>query len=417
MTNKQRWLLLIAVLFVFVVLLALPKGKKEQDEQPENIQEAAALATLLTKKAWISAEKVQRSVKMSWLQLTMDILQEEYDVLNSDGMIIDDAIRSLSVLANPTLINFDPQDDWRTHTFSNPIIPVAYWYDNTADLTGKSIGIIGTKRDLSDIKYIVIHHTATRDDLSSSEMLLSMQRTYTTNRDMPVVPTHYIIDKEWGITKANDLDVIVWAINNSKDIEKTIDGNAHGVHIELVGNFNLDGNYPSLEQYKSIGRLVSWIREKAPNAQLIKWHSDFQDKNCPWKNFDFKKIPTYGGLRHASRYYSPVAWQKEYYNGRTLEEDVAMNCWWSDPAWCVHTASWHPLTDSDVWIAAACPPEMELGTQFTMTKWSKSYNMICLDRWGNIKEKRIDVRNWYGEQGIRNMRQQITIVWTWEMRF
>lgn len=98
---------------------------------------------------------------------------------------------------------------------------------------------------------------------------------------MPVVPAHYIIDRNGGITKANDLNIIVGAVNNTRDVAKTIDGNAHGVHIEIIGNFNLDGDYPSQEQYKSIGRLISWIQEKAPNAKLIKGHNDFQEKNCP----------------------------------------------------------------------------------------------------------------------------------------
>jgi len=41
---------------------------------------------------------------------------------------------------------------------------------------------IGTKREYNKISYIVIHHTATRDDLTAEEMELSMKRTYINNR-------------------------------------------------------------------------------------------------------------------------------------------------------------------------------------------------------------------------------------------
>lgn len=49
---------------------------------------------------------------------------------------------------------------------------------------------------MESIKYVVIHHTATRNDLNAEEMELSMRRTYIDNAGGKVIPTHYIIDRE-----------------------------------------------------------------------------------------------------------------------------------------------------------------------------------------------------------------------------
>ena len=41
---------------------------------------------------------------------------------------------------------------------------------------------VGQTREYDTISYLVIHHTATRDDLTASQMKLSMRRTYIDNR-------------------------------------------------------------------------------------------------------------------------------------------------------------------------------------------------------------------------------------------
>lgn len=60
----------------------------------------------------------------------------------------------------------------------------------------KAVDTVSTSDDaVFQKKYIVIHHTATRNNLTAEEMKLSMQRSWVDNRGMPRIPTNYIVDK------------------------------------------------------------------------------------------------------------------------------------------------------------------------------------------------------------------------------
>jgi len=97
-----------------------------------------------------------------------------------------------------------------------------------------------------------------------------------------------------------------------------------------------------------------------------------------------------------SRYYTPVPNQEKYYLGRTYEEDLAMNTSW-DP---YVTADGYRLSAKDAHKVVACPQPMKMGTKLFI-EWIG--NVVCHDRWGAIKNKRIDLWAWVGTEWMNNV--------------
>ena len=234
---------------------------------------------------------------------------------------------------------------------------------------------------------------------------MSMFYTRVQNRWFELIPTHYIVGCTGDRVKVNELENIVWWTLNA-------DANRKGIQIEIVGDFNLW--VPSEEQYATVKQLVERIREKYPDIE-VKWHGDYQSKNCPWKNFDFSKVDSNYSKEVSnfwekesqqnqekiefslSRYYTVVEWQERYYGGRTYEEDFKINCQWD----CWITADWHVLTNSDRAKVVACPKEYELWTKFYLEGIGE---VVCHDRWWAIVKQgevvRLDMRCWRGMDAL-----------------
>lgn len=235
--------------------------------------------------------------------------------------------------------------------------------------------------------------------MTAEEMKLSMQRTWINNRWNKYIPTHFIVWCTWDFIKVNDLDIAVWATQSS-------DANLNGIHIEIVGDFNI--NKPTEIQYNMTRQIVSRILEKHPWME-IKRHWDFQPKNCPWVNFDIARLTKHNGTKlvisnkkweilfSLSRYYSPLPFQKKYYNNKTYANDVCMNCgcWWD----CSTTANWHKLISEDKYKSVACPSKYKLWTKIYL-EWIGE--VVCNDRWWAIIGNRLDMRCWYGDDALNN---------------
>lgn len=274
-------------------------------------------------------------------------------------------------------------------------------------------------RELDSIEYVVIHHTATRNDLSAEEMELSMRRTYVENRWYEIIPVHYIIDRDGWFKKVNDMWVVVGATLNGES-------NMKGVHIELVWNF--DKEVPSDAQYKMLNKLIGWIKEKAVNVDEVKWHKDFQNKTCPGKNFDFSRVgwlrvveggksyeeinvvqeeevrvvddgkyegrrllwqgritAYYTSLKPCGDWWSSALWncQTRYFQGRTFEQEIAMN---GD---FVNAQGWDYKEDHR-YTHGACDKRYKWRTLFVEGWWE----VYCSDVWGWIVGNEVDI--WYG---------------------
>lgn len=107
-----------------------------------------------------------------------------------------------------------------------------------------------------------------------------------------------------------------------------------------------------------------------------------------------------------TRYYSPAVGQTKYYKNRSY--DIMMNCWGNSEEWCKYPADWVELINSDVWVALACPKTIKLGTKLRLEFHRWSVEWICRDRGWAIKNKRLDGRCWYGDEGVNNIKE-----WKW----
>lgn len=250
---------------------------------------------------------------------------------------------------------------------------------------------IWQNREYDMISFIVIHHTATRDDLTSSEMKLSMEHTYINNRGGSIIPTHYIIDKWGNLERVNHISKIVWATLNEV-------ANNQWVHIELVGDFNI--NKPTEDQYKTLNSLISKIENEVWAYLPIKWHWDFQPKNCPWVNFDFSRLRHWVErnvwdvlhFNQITAYYTPLTTDKSFSHW-TYERSKLVN-------WDFVNAMWWDYKDEHKYTHWACWRRFEFWTILDIKWWGK---VVCVDRWSAIDNNDIDI--WYGigEQALRNI--------------
>lgn len=259
--------------------------------------------------------------------------------------------------------------------------------------------------DRNDIRYVVIHHTATRWDATAQEVL-----SWMINRYWSVVPTHYIVDSYWTVLNPNPItEVIGWfsTKNGWLTLDEAIELNRQSVHIEVVWT-RTDTEHQaemSAKQEKALRELVSQLTWQYPNA-ILTAHS-LVDKN-KWscgqavlKTLTEKKETKWINIS-LSRYYSVMPGQSEYYGWRTYEEDFAINCQGD----CLTTADWHQLKSSEAWLVVACPKEYKLWTKFYI-EWL--WTVTCHDRgWAIISQWnsiRLDVRSWIGDEGRLNIQK------------
>lgn len=104
-----------------------------------------------------------------------------------------------------------------------------------------------------------------------------------------------------------------------------------------------------------------------------------------------------------SRYYSPVPNQRRYYNNKSYESDVTMNCWKSaiNNNWCLYTANGTKLDNNMILSVASCPREY---LWKTLDIWW--HTLRCIDTWWAIVKKwnivRVDLWCWIGDYALDN---------------
>jgi 3D (Asp-Asp-Asp) domain-containing protein len=64
------------------------------------------------------------------------------------------------------------------------------------------------------------------------------------------------------------------------------------------------------------------------------------------------------------------------------------------------TADWYRLSHKDAHKVVACPPSMAMGTKLFIEGIG---NVVCHDRGGAIKNKRIDLFVWVWIEGMNNV--------------
>lgn len=252
----------------------------------------------------------------------------------------------------------------------------------------------------------VVHHTATRVDLTAEQMELSMRRRWIDNAWGTTIPTHYIIDASWKTIQVNDDLVVVWGTRDWHT-------NTHWIQVEVVWNFN--EQEPTDEQYKALSILRRWLEEKYWTIETS-WHREHSATACPWENMDFTKIDSsdnYLWNFMTTSYYSPTATQKrtffshELWRRRTTQEEIRMNCWRREELSleqnaeaCKYPANWRELLNSHTGKLVACDPRIPLWSTLLM-KWY--WIVTCVDRWWAITYNRIDMWSGYWDVWLDNI--------------
>lgn len=144
-------------------------------------------------------------------------------------------------------------------------------------LLAKSISY-GGKRDLSGVKYIVIHYTGNKGDTAIANA------NYFATSNTRQAGAHFFVDKNGTIYKSVNINRTAWAVGGKYSLPNgagTYYGkctNANSISIELCDCVD---KAPSWEQMKSTRLLVQKIQKSCPNAKTIIRHWDVNGKKCP----------------------------------------------------------------------------------------------------------------------------------------
>lgn len=238
-----------------------------------------------------------------------------------------------------------------------------------------------------DIRYIVIHHTATDPTATAEDVLASMIKRYG-----EPVPTHYIVDSYWTVLNPTPItEPAGWfsTKNGWLTLDEAIELNRQSIHIEVVGtrtDVNQQADMPTAQE-DALRKLVADLQAQYPNATLTAHSLVDKNKWTCWQAVlkTLMSKPKEWIDISLSRYYSVMPNQKRYYNWRSYEEDFKMNCS-GNP---LVTANWHQLTDADKYKSVACPKEYPLWTRIYI-EWV--WEVTCNDRGSAIKTKNWEVR-------------------------
>ena len=130
---------------------------------------------------------------------------------------------------------------------------------------------------MREIKYIVIHCTATSQDTT----IESIKRYWKEVLKWKNVGYHYIVEANGTINRLSDDETITNGVKGY---------NSKSIHISYIGGVN-DKNKPvdnrTQHQKYSLYKLVNEYKKRYPNAE-VKGHRDFKGvvKACP--SFDVK---------------------------------------------------------------------------------------------------------------------------------
>lgn len=282
---------------------------------------------------------------------------------------------------------------------------------------------------------IVIHHTATPANQNVYKLFDIIQRDHAARWK------RWWVDKTWQQMMYHRLIWSDWRIVWNKDFNEiwwwTRESNIWSIHIALQWNFN--NAAPTESQYDTLSQVISSIRSRYWSWIVIIWHWQLEKEHTayPWKLFDRKKINSpvieeinkksindmhdkikdWYTMFSLSRYYSPVVWQKRYYNWRTYEADVTMNCWKSAIGndWCLYPSSWKKYSLSDKNKSVACSPKYPIWTKFELDiDWTKII-VKCEDRWWAIQNNRLDMYCWIWDHALDNRKTCITWQRWWKV--
>lgn len=142
--------------------------------------------------------------------------------------------------------------------------------------TAKKISY-GGKRNLSEIKYIVIHYTGNKGDTAKNNA------DYFATGNTRQAGAHFFVDKKGIIYKSVNMSRIAWAVGGLYTLSNGAGAyygkctNSNSISIELC-DCCIKTNW---EQMLATRQLIQHIQKKCPNARTVIRHWDVNGKNCP----------------------------------------------------------------------------------------------------------------------------------------
>lgn len=123
-----------------------------------------------------------------------------------------------------------------------------------------------TVRDLNEIDEIIIHHTATEDDMSPQHL----ESVHLWLRKFSMIGYHFLITREGVIYEGRPLDIVG---------AHTIEHNSNSIGIVLIGNFSQQ--FPSYIQLISLSALTRSLKENY-GIENVSLHRNYNSSTeCP----------------------------------------------------------------------------------------------------------------------------------------
>lgn len=138
------------------------------------------------------------------------------------------------------------------------------------------------RRELSQIKEIVIHHSATDSKTTKIRTIAEYHATpgnHICNDGCPGIAYHFCINHRGDIYQVNDLKSITYQCGGC---------NSDTVGICLIGNY--DEETPGERVLKSAAKTIKHINRKVGNNLTISGHYHHKNTSCPGDNTDLNKI-------------------------------------------------------------------------------------------------------------------------------
>lgn len=136
-----------------------------------------------------------------------------------------------------------------------------------------------SKRSLSRVTTIAIHHSLTRQNLSGSNAE-GYARYHVDTHGWPSIGYHYVIEPDGTVKFCNDLEYITYHVG---------DHNGYTVGICVTGDFRYEELTP--DQKESLRNVVRALQSSYPQMKHTKGHNEFSGyewKPCPV--FDYKAV-------------------------------------------------------------------------------------------------------------------------------
>lgn len=139
-----------------------------------------------------------------------------------------------------------------------------------------------SKRDLSEIEAVVIHHTATD---SRSTRIINIAKyhiepgNHICEEGCPGISYHFMITHKGEIYQVNELETISYQCGGC---------NTSTVGICLIGDF--DSETPTEKAIKAVAKTIKYVNRKVGRNLAITAHYDYANKSCPGNNTNMDRI-------------------------------------------------------------------------------------------------------------------------------